>query len=228
MGARGGMSGIARRNNKANAIRKTAAMRKTERQLSHSAIHPEKVRLSRMPSSRPVMTEPTARPALAGVAISGAMGSRTWVTAARAPVTSVMSTMGSNDGTTAVTSMATTRPGDHLEDEAAAFQNIAERYKEEQPDGVAGLRGDGDVAHLGLGDVEAACHVDEQRLVEIESGDGNARGQAEQRDEALARGRMLLWHPVLVVRGQRAFHSGSMLVGILRFRAEGGAVEPTW
>ena len=56
------------------------------------------------------MTEPTARPALAGVAISGAMGSRTWVTAARAPVTRVMSTMGSNDGTTAVTSMAMTSP----------------------------------------------------------------------------------------------------------------------
>ncbi len=85
-------------------------MRKTERQLSHSAIHPEKVRLSRIPSSSPVITEPTARPALAGVAISAAMGSKTWVTAARMPVTSVMSTMGSNDGTTAVTSMAMTSP----------------------------------------------------------------------------------------------------------------------
>jgi hypothetical protein len=55
----------------------TDAMTKTERQLSHSAIHPEKVRLSRIPSNRPVITEPTARPALAGVAISAAMGSST-------------------------------------------------------------------------------------------------------------------------------------------------------
>ena len=55
----------------------TEAIRKTERQLSHSPIQPEKVRLSRMPNKRPVMTEPTARPALAGAAISGAMGSMT-------------------------------------------------------------------------------------------------------------------------------------------------------
>ena len=76
--------------------------------------------------------------------------------------------------------------GDHLQDEAAAFEHIAERHEEEEADGVAGLGGDGDVAHLRLGDVEAAGHLDEQGLVEVEGGDGDAGGEAEQRNEALA------------------------------------------
>ena len=125
----------------------TDAMTKTQRQLSHSPIHPEKVRLSRMPRSRPVMTEPTARPALAGVAISGAMGSITWVTAAMAPVRMVTSTMGRREGTAAVRSMARTRPAIILRMRPRRSSDIAEGHEEEQSDGVAGLCGDGDLAH---------------------------------------------------------------------------------
>ncbi len=76
--------------------------------------------------------------------------------------------------------------GDHFENEGAALEDIAERDEEEEADGVAGLGGDGDVAHLRLGDMEAAGHLDEQRLVEVEGGDGDAGGEAEQGYQALA------------------------------------------
>ena len=71
------------------------------------------------------------------------------------------------------------QPGDHLEDEAAALEHIAERHKEEQPYRVTGLGSDSDVAHLGFVGMQTAAHLDKQRLIEIESGNGDARGQAE-------------------------------------------------
>jgi hypothetical protein len=76
--------------------------------------------------------------------------------------------------------------GDHLHDQAAALEDIAERNEEQQSDGVAGLRGNGDMAHLSFGGVQAAAHLNEQRLIEIERGNGDAAGEAEQRDKALA------------------------------------------
>jgi len=75
--------------------------------------------------------------------------------------------------------------GDHFEDETAALEDIAEGHEEEEADGVARLSGDRDVTHPGLGDVEAASHLNEQRLVEVEGRNRDARGEAEQRNEAL-------------------------------------------
>jgi hypothetical protein len=38
--------------------------------------------------------------------------------------------------------------GDHFKDETAALENIAERHEKEQSNGIAGLRGYGNMAHL--------------------------------------------------------------------------------
>jgi hypothetical protein len=116
--------------------------------------------------------------------------------------------------------------GNHFQDEAAALEDIAERHEEEKSDGVSGLGGDGDVAHLCLGDVEAASHLDEQGLVEVEGRDGDAGGEAEQRNQPLARSACRRGGLLLCLRaGKGGFHMLSMLPGTLRLPGIGS--QPT-
>ena len=100
--------------------------------------------------------------------------------------------------------------GDHFEDETAALEDIAERHEEEKADGVARLSGDGDVTHPGLGDVEAAGHLNEERLVEVEGRDRDAGGEAEKGNEALA-GRGCGCRRLPVLRRWDGFHIVLML-----------------
>ncbi|EMD23884.1 hypothetical protein C791_6543 [Amycolatopsis azurea DSM 43854] len=69
-------------------------------------------------------------------------------------------------------------------DEPTAFEQVTERDQQEQAQAVAELRERDDAAHGRRGDPEIGAHGDEQRLREVDRGDGRPGGHGEQQDDS--------------------------------------------
>ena len=74
------------------------------RQEPRLARAPATVRASSMPTNRPLITVPTARPRCSGAARVAANGTSTWTTTENSPVNAVPTSTRSMDGAEAVTS----------------------------------------------------------------------------------------------------------------------------
>ncbi|CAB5088865.1 hypothetical protein IST4116A_01362 [Burkholderia cenocepacia] len=101
----------------------------TARQPKYSATKPAAVRASRMPSSRPLITVPTAWPRSAGGAISAANGTACCAMVARMPIARLATASTASDGAAAATISAIESP--------AICSRISPRRSKRSPSGAS-------------------------------------------------------------------------------------------
>ncbi len=151
-------------------------------------IHPAKVRASRTPSRRPIITVPMARPRSLWGTRSGAMGSTMWVTEATTPSRTLAAISQASVGASGDQKQRHNHGGEHPPHQRAALQQIAQGHKEQQSQSVANLGRAGDIHHAAGGRAVGLAHLHQQRLVEVDGGDADGARQPEEVQRSARRG----------------------------------------
>ncbi len=147
------------------------------------ATTPETVRASRIPVSSPVMMRATTRPRRSSGARSAAKGIITWPATEAAPTATEARAKNHNVGARAQATRATAATPKSRATSCPAGVQIAERDDQQQPRGVADLRGRDDRRGGARSAVKGAGHLVQHRLRVVEVGDDGPGGHRHEGDE---------------------------------------------
>ena len=140
-----------------------------------------------MPSSRPLITVPTAWPRCAGGASSAANGTACCAMVASTPMARLAAINTGNVGAAAAITQRDAHAGSLQQDQAAPVEAVAERRQQQHPGRVAELRHGRHHADPRRAIRKRLAEIVEQRLVVIDVCDCHTGDRREQKQQAAQR-----------------------------------------